>query len=698
MSNPSIPTADQLAETRTTLWHHGGDPLLTLESLRAWINQAGLVLFTPRAQQLPAPAPSLVEAVLGTPNSAPTLADTEQARVLTARLIAEGSAIPLNLLGTPGTTGDTPDYLCSAAVFSYIFTLRGDKAWRQPPATSGAIKVSPLGLATYELLAARVTMSAADLATELGKEVTEAAVLRGLSELWSYLRVLPIPQQDGSVLWELMSTRFTKQIKAGANAGQPSALSALISLYLGMAVVATEEEIETILSPLAPRSRIRDVVHALTGARQLEAIAVGGRTVLHIAGDLPTYGSAVQGPQEEAIEVDASAERTGEEQSTDPASRITKFIAKPRKTGTGFATRFTPRPGTSRPTTGAPDRERRPFQKKAFDSSAGPSFTKPWDENRPGRPAFRAEGSGESADRPTRSTFRDKPTFRKEGGTRPTFRRDESASPSRDFPPRTDAPRSSSDRSSSDRSSSPRSSSLRSTSEDQRPPRKTFSKPGTFGRKREDSAGRPSFGQSDSRPPRRDFNAPRPAPGSRPAYGNDRQQRTTEDRPSFNSERNRERSSERRPGSYTPRPSSSGEGFAGRKPYAPREAGAAGYPPRKPFSPSGSKPPFYRDRDAAAGPDGPRKVFRKFDAPRFDKSRPPRPEGDRPQGSSSKPGGSFPAKKPFARPGSKPPGTFAKFADGNKPFRKPGPGGKKFSGKPSGATGAYRKRKPEGEA
>ena len=565
MSNPAIPTADQLAETRNKLWHQSGDAILTLEGLRAWINQAGLVLFAPRSQQLPAPAPSVVEAVLGTVNPTPTLADSEQARVLTARLIAEGSAVPLNLLATPNNTSSTPDYLCSSAVFSYIFTLRGDKAWKQPPATTGAVKVSPLALAAYEALAARVTLSAAELATELGKEVTEAAVLRALSELWSHLRVLPIPQQDNTVLWELMSTRFTKQIKAGSNAGQPSALSALISLYLGMAVVATEEEIETSLSPVAPRSRIRDIVHALMSARQLEAIAIDGRTVLHISGDLPAFTSVIEGPTEEPLEVEASATATDEatDQTTDPASRITKFIAKPRKTGTGFATRFTPRPGTGRP---ALDRERRPFDKKPYEkkpfNSTRPTFSKPWDETRPSRPA--AEGSTGA---PTRPTFRDKPTFRKEGGTRPTFRRDEGAPPRRDFTPRPDGPR-----------SAPRSFD-RPAGDDQRPPRKTFSKPGTFGRKREDAAGgRPAYGGSDSRP-RRDFNAS--AASSRPSYGGDRPQRSSEGRPSSGSG-----GAERRPGSYTPRPPS--EGFAGRKPFAPREGGSS-YP-RKPFTP-GRRPP-----------------------------------------------------------------------------------------------------------
>ncbi len=298
-TNPVIPSADQLAAARLQQWHQNGEALLTFENTRSWINAAGIALYSPRATQLPSPAPSLVEAALGAANSAPTLADTDQARTLLIRLIAEGAAVPLNLLGvTTGMGTETPDFIVATAVLPYIFTLRGDKAWKQPPATTGPTKVSPLALNTYNLLAEKTSLSAYDLATQLGKEVTEAAVLRALTELWQHLRVLPIPQQDGApTLWELTSTRFTKQLKAGANAGQPTALSALITLYLGQSIVATEEEIATFLSPLAARTRIRDVVHALLAARQLETLAIEGKTVLHVTGDLPIFLSSTAATQ-----------------------------------------------------------------------------------------------------------------------------------------------------------------------------------------------------------------------------------------------------------------------------------------------------------------------------------------------------------------------------------------------------------------
>jgi 23S rRNA pseudouridine2605 synthase len=370
ITNPAIPTAAQLGDARLKQWHQQGEALLTLENLRSWINAAGLVLFTPRPQ-ITSPSPSLVEAVLGSPTPNPTLEQTSEARSLLARLVAEGLAVPLNLLGVAnGAVGETPDFIASTAVFSYVFTLRGDKAWKQPPATSGALKVSNLALATHEALTRRGPLTAYDLTTELGKEVTEAAVLRALAELWTHLRVLPLAQPDGKpAIWELAGTRFVKQIKAGANAGQPSALSALISLYLGQAVVAAEDEIEGFLSPLASRSRIRDVIHALLAARQLDTVAVEGRTMLHVAGALPSFLVPEQEGGEvpaEAASVDADASEADAEEGTgaEDAPRITKYVPKPRKIGTGYLAKAKPAKFAARPSSSGP--------RGAFNSRARP--------------------------------------------------------------------------------------------------------------------------------------------------------------------------------------------------------------------------------------------------------------------------------------------------------------------------------------
>jgi len=262
----------------------------------------------------------------------------------------------------------------------------------------------------------RGPMSAAELASELGREVTEAAILRSLTELWSQLRVLPLLSQgDGSTLWELTSRRFTKAIKAGANAGLPKALSAAVSLYLAQVFAATEEEVTTFLSPLTARSRVREVLHALMGARQLETMVIEGKTLLHIPGGLPVAaGVAVDasvGEGEEAAPVAVERPKKvgtgriskfGEGAERKPAGEFRgkpvarsagartarpafgtkpagKFGARPAsKFGAKPASKFGPRAD------GKSDSERRPFKK---DAGAKPSFSKPWDEENKARPA-----------------------------------------------------------------------------------------------------------------------------------------------------------------------------------------------------------------------------------------------------------------------------------------------------------------------
>jgi hypothetical protein len=697
-SNPATPTAAQLADARLKQWHQQGEALLTLENLRSWLNAAGLVLFAPRPQ-IASPAPTLVEAVLGEHTPTLTLPQIAEARALLGRLIAEGLAVPLNLLGpVNGAVGDTPDFVASAAVFSYVFTLRGDKAWKQPPATAGALKVSHLALATHEALTRRGALSAFDLTTELGKEVTEAAVLRALNELWTHLRVLPLPQPDSlPTLWELAPGRFTKQIKAGANAGQPSALSALISLYLGQSLVAAEDEIESFLSPLAPRSRIRDVIHTLLSARQLDTLAIEGRTLLHVAGELPAFlspltlvaapeiqASAVSETASDSNAIDSSQDEGG---ATEPAPRITKFIPKPRKIGTGYLAKAKPiAPGSGfkprfKPAAGSspkPDRERRPFRKPPV------AFNKPWEEEKAKRLAtarkpsevsdtagdLAAAASADAAppslpraprtfkprtnapgDRPafgskppysSKPAFGDKPKFGRKPafGGKPPFR-SEGRPPRRDFARGEGAPG------------------------DARPPRKTFSKPGTFGRKREGFAARPS---SDARPPRREFSSgPTQRPPRGPQNRHDRQDRTDRTSTGEGAKRVYPKFDARK--FDTPRPGArnfGGPKSDGPRKFAPRKSDGSPDRPRRAFSSDSAtrnqtsggfkrkSPGDFSPRKFAGKPSGAPRKFTGKPAPRAGVGF----KGKKPSGKSGAP---FSAK-----PGS----PFAKFVGNKKPFGK----------------------------
>ena len=683
-TNQAIPTAAQLADARLRRWHQQGEALLTIENLRSWLNTAGLVLFAPRPQ-IVAPAPSLVEAVLGAPNPSPTIEQAAEARSLLARLVAEGLAVPLNLLGAgtaavhAGAPGDTPDFVVSTADFSYIFTLRGDKAWKQPPAAAGSFKLSPLARATFDALIQRGPSSASDLANEVGKEVTEAAVLRALAELWTHLRVLPIAQPDGTpTLWELASARFTKQIKAGANAGQPSALSALISLYLGQAIVASEDEIESFLSPLASRSRIRDVIHALLSARQLDTLAVQGRTVFYVAGEMPAFlaphtasaaarshspsvaeSAAVEGEAALIDALRATAEpdtsdgtqngaASGQDSPDHAAPRIAKFIPKPRKIGTGYLAKAKPSHLAAKPLF-KPGQKPRPgseFKPRSSKGKFGPAFNARADaapsSNRERRPFSKPPAS--RFDNPgglNKTSAFDKPwneekARRRTAAAKPSQLPPENRQPSAD---RAAFPVSPSD-TSSPRSRAPIHTGERNTG-DSRPPRKSFSKSGTFARKRAGFATRPAF-DGDARPPRR----------------------------------------------------AASSGQPNRKPYAERSASDT------PFS---GKPRLAKDkfankhrgsRDGSAGSEGTKRVYRKFDAPRN------RPERAKSYGQPHEKGLDGPSKGPTqdAAPRNFADNKQTGFAN-RKPSARPGGfAGKKPFAKFSARPGASMAQKPFGKA
>ncbi len=593
--------------------------LITQSSARDFLNRAGLLLFSAKPQFANVPAPTFVEATLGVANANPSFTASATARTLLARLVADGSAVPLNLLGLPSTTAESPDFIVSAAAFPFIFTLRGDKAWKQPPSTSGASKVSPLAANTYTLLIENGPKSAYDLVADLGKEVTEAAVLRALSELWQQLRVVPVSQPGGKpTIWEPITTRFTKQIKTGANAGQPTALSTFISLYLGQSILATEDEIETFLSPLAPRSRVRDVLHALTGARELETITVEGRHHVHIAGDLPVFENSRAAEQPDELPVLA-----------EDGSRIKKFVPKPRKLGTGSGDR--PKPFRAPSDRARPDS--RPGRKSSGDraaSSARPTFNKPWEEEKQARTDRAAASQTENtpeyqdidldagAERPqpssARPSFARKPSFgnkpsfgrkpgfaakpgfndRPRGGDRPAFNRDR---------PSGDRPAFSRDRPPSDRPGFDRA--PREGGSDRFQPRDA----------RRDFTPHTASG-SDSRPPRHFGN--KPGFGGKPSFG----AKPSSPRKPFDPERSagdRERRPFRRDDAAAGDSRPSRRTFdSGARPTGPRPGGSA-----RPFA---GKPGFSRDRDATGGSSRP--AFRKFDAPRpprdGEDSRPPR--------------------------------------------------------------------------
>ena len=835
MSSSETFTPRQLDAVRKQLWHQDGAALMTLDAARDWIEAVGLVPYMPRTQQLPAPMPSFVEAVLGRPENGflvpskaelltePTMlseedeededagellaeesieeeapeeamaddddaeADEEDdvedeeedpdaeddaetsteehveqpvaeqpseafaevingftsdqmdtARVLLARLIASGAVVPLNLLGT---SNDTPDFICSAQAFSFVYTLRGDKGWKQAPSTNGAMSVSPLGLKAYEVLKEKGALTAGALVTELGREVTEAAVLRALSELWALERVLPVPQADGSAaVWELMTGRYIRHIKAGSNAGQPTALSALLSLYLGAVVAATTEEMEVFLSPLSARSRIREVVHGLSATRQLDEAVVEGRTLHYIAGALPHFPSVHEPVKVEVPQVSRyeRAERPARPAFGDRPSKYP--VRRPAAARDG---------GDERPARS--DRERRPFQRS--DSAGGEApkreFTKPWDEERRARPAAgdgasrpyqRREGAAGAGDR--------KPYQRREGGSsfggdrKPYPRRDAESGGERRPYVRRDAEGGGGERKPFNRAASfgDRKPFVRRDSEGgERKPYQRREGGSSFGGDRKPYPRRDAEGGGERRPyvrrdaegggDRKPFNRAGSFGDRKPFVRRDSEGGERKPYPrreggsSFGGDRkpyprrDAEGGSSRPPfGDRKPYPRRDAEGGGERRPYVRRDAEGGGE--RKPFNRAGSfgdRKPFvrrdseggerrpYPSREGGSSFGGERKPYQRRDSeggasrPSFGGDRKPYPRRDAEGGGGE--------RKPYSRPagGAKFGGGASKFAgkSGGGFGRKPAGGfaGKKPGGPRRDAGDAPRapRRRPEGE-
>ena len=232
-------------------------------------------------------APSFVEAVAGQRNATPDPKHIALAEELLVRLETDGVAVRLNLLGQ---AGEQPDFVVAAWVLPYVYALRGDRDWRRSPQLTGSRQVSQLAVQAYKLLE-QGDATIAKLKHALGREVTETAVLRAITELWQQFRIIPVISAPGQAAkWQLLRQRFQKAIAEGASTSQVTAISVLASIYLQAVIAASMEEVELFLAPLTARSKVREVLRGLVATRQVHTISSGPRAALlrsrHAAGVL----------------------------------------------------------------------------------------------------------------------------------------------------------------------------------------------------------------------------------------------------------------------------------------------------------------------------------------------------------------------------------------------------------------------------
>jgi hypothetical protein len=265
-----------------------GHGALILEDARTWIEETGLCLFLPRRQFSSSIAPSFVEAIAGRQDATPDPRHIAVAEELLVRLEADDVAVRLNLLGQ---LGELQDFVVASWVLPYVYALRGDRDWRRSPQLTGSRQVSQLAVQAYKQLETG-DATIADLKHALGREVTEGAVLRAITELWQQLRIIPVVSALGQpARWQLLRTRFQKAIAEGASTSQVTAISVLASIYLQAVIAASMEEVELFLAPLTARSKVREVLRGLIATRQVHTISLGHAPHLYVAGTLPEFAA-----------------------------------------------------------------------------------------------------------------------------------------------------------------------------------------------------------------------------------------------------------------------------------------------------------------------------------------------------------------------------------------------------------------------
>lgn len=274
-------TEQELHQERAAKWRVDGNPIRTIEDARSFVNSAGLSLLYP-VRSVPV-VPTFIGAYAGSavdlPDAKHAFADprTQPASELMVRLLRERSAYEVNFL-------PESSLLVSAELFPFVYALVGDRNPKAPPRTKAqGAKISPLGVRVFEAIQARGALNKGQLRELISRELTTAALDRALNELWSILKIARVnyDEQQGAY-WDLLYRWTPGALKAGVRLSFPEAISALLGKYLETVVAADGEDIEQFFSNLVSRSKVREALHALLAARELNLITVGGKSLMQV--------------------------------------------------------------------------------------------------------------------------------------------------------------------------------------------------------------------------------------------------------------------------------------------------------------------------------------------------------------------------------------------------------------------------------
>lgn len=274
-------TETELHQQRSHLWRTDGNPVHTLEDARSFLDDVGFCLMFPERSQplIPTWMGAYAGSADGLPDQKHAFADARarEAGELLVRLLRERAAYETILSGGG-------NLIVSATLLPFFYALSGDRNPKAPPRCGvQGTAISPLAITVFETLQRHGSLTKSRLRELAGRGPSDAALDRALHELWSILKITPIDYtEDQGAVWDVLYRWAPEAVKEGLNISAPEAVSALLGKYLEAVVAATQQEIEDILSRLTSRSKVRDTVHALLAARELNLMSLGAKTLIRL--------------------------------------------------------------------------------------------------------------------------------------------------------------------------------------------------------------------------------------------------------------------------------------------------------------------------------------------------------------------------------------------------------------------------------
>lgn len=282
----------ELEQQRREKWHVEGNPIRTFEDARAFIENVGFCLFYPtRPATL---APTLIGAWIGVEDQLPNMRQAysdprmQEANEMMVRLLRDRSAYETNLFA------ENNSFLVAGSIFPYFYALVGERNPKQPPKPGTRSPYSQLACDIYEVIRRSGPISKQKLLETIGKGISVPALDKSLMELWSKLRITRVDYKaTEGASWDVLYRWAPDAVREGISVSVPEALSALLSKYLDCVIAADQTELESLFGNFVPRSRIKEAIHALLAARELEFIHVGQRSLIQITQQKPAASRSV---------------------------------------------------------------------------------------------------------------------------------------------------------------------------------------------------------------------------------------------------------------------------------------------------------------------------------------------------------------------------------------------------------------------